>query len=104
MGLYSRSAASAEEALIALRRETPDILISDIGMPEEDGLLLIRRIRALPDNHAMIPAIALSAYVQAEDRIKAIQSGFQLHLSKPIEPLQVVTMVRSLARRFASCA
>ena len=94
-----RTAASAAEAMETLQRETPDIIVSDIGMPSEDGFTLIRRVRALKDGKASIPAIALTAYARTEDRVKAIQSGFQMHLSKPVEPIELLTMVASLAKR-----
>jgi hypothetical protein len=91
------TAGSAEEAVGVVLGNAPDILISDIGMPGEDGYILIRRIREL--SQATIPAIALTAYARIEDRIKAIQAGFQSHLSKPVEPIELVVMVQSLARR-----
>ncbi len=96
------TAASAHEALEALRQETPDVLISDIGMPGEDGYGLMRCVRALSDGHSTIPAIALTAYARTEDRLKAINAGFQLHLSKPVKPAELLTMVHSLARRPAA--
>ena len=93
------TASSAAEAIVALSRESPDILISDIGMPGEDGFALIRRVRALTDQRVAVPAIALTAYARTEDRIKAIQAGYQLHLAKPVEPVELVAMVKSLAER-----
>ena len=60
---------------------------------------MIRRVRALKDGKASIPAIALTAYARTEDRVKAIQAGFQMHLSKPVEPIELLTMVASLAKR-----
>lgn len=93
------TASSAVEAIKMLMRETPDVLISDIGMPAEDGYGLIRRVRALSDRHSTIPAIALTAYARMEDRAKAIQAGFQTHLSKPVDPGELVAMVQSLVRR-----
>ncbi len=93
------TAASAHEAIDMLILEAPDVLISDVGMPGEDGYALIRRVRAMSDGHAVLPAIALTAYARIEDRVKAIRAGFQLHLSKPIEPIELVAMVHSLARR-----
>jgi PAS domain S-box-containing protein len=93
------TAASAAEALEVLAQDAPDIIVSDIGMPGEDGFTLIRRIRSRKDAKASIPAIALTAYARTEDRVKAIQAGFQLHLSKPVEPVELLTMVASLARR-----
>ena len=93
------TAGSADEAVQMLLRGTPDVLVSDIGMPGEDGYMLIRRIRAMTGSYALIPAIALTAYARIEDRMKAIHAGFQLHLSKPVEPIELVAMVHSLARR-----
>ena len=92
------TAASAEEAVRVLIAHAPDILVSDIGMPDEDGYMLMRRIRALSNPHASIPAVALTAYARVEDRVKAIHAGFQLHLSKPVEPIELIAMVASLAR------
>ena len=93
------TAGSAEEAVQMLFRDTPDVLVSDIGMPGEDGYTLIRRIRSMTGASALVPAIALTAYARIEDRMKAIHAGFQLHLSKPVEPIELVAMVHSLARR-----
>jgi signal transduction histidine kinase/ActR/RegA family two-component response regulator len=93
------TASSAVEAIKMLMHEAPDVLISDIGMPAEDGYGLIRRVRALSERHATIPAIALTAYARMEDRAKAMQAGFQTHLSKPVDPGELVAMVQSLVRR-----
>jgi PAS domain S-box-containing protein len=93
------TAASVSEALQVLSRDGPDVIVSDIGMPGEDGFSLIRRVRALEGKVAQTPALALTAYARIEDRVKAIQSGFQSHLSKPVEPVELVSMVESLARR-----
>ena len=92
--------ASASEALEAVSRFNPDVLVSDIGMPLEDGYSLIRKVRQLSaEQGGEIPAIALTAYARAEDRMKAIASGFQMHISKPVEPAELATVVASLARR-----
>ncbi len=93
------TAASAAEAMQALAREVPDVIVSDIAMPGEDGYALIRRIRALGNGKAGIPAIALTAYARAEDRSKAVDAGFQSHLSKPVGAAELLAMVESLARR-----
>jgi len=93
------TAASAAEAMQALAREVPDVIVSDIGMPGEDGYALIRRIRALGNGMADIPAIALTAYARAEDRLKAFDAGFQSHLSKPVGASELLAAVESLARR-----
>ena len=94
-------AASAQEALEMLERATtgaPQVLVSDIGMPRQDGYELIQRVRALGGERAQLPAIALTAYARIEDRLKAIRAGFQLHLSKPVEPIELVSMIQSLVR------
>ncbi|HET8697242.1 MAG TPA: ATP-binding protein, partial [Gammaproteobacteria bacterium] len=78
------AASSADEALEALLRDAPDVLISDIGMPGADGYVLIRRVRSLEGTKGAVPAIALTAYAHSEDKAKALQSGFQSHLAKPI--------------------
>jgi signal transduction histidine kinase/CheY-like chemotaxis protein len=93
------TAGSADEAVQIVFHDPPDVLVSDIGMPGEDGYKLIRRIRAMTGLNALIPAIALTAYARIEDRVKAIHAGFQLHLAKPVEPIELVAMVHSLARR-----
>lgn len=95
--ITSRSAA---EALEALEQHKPDILISDLGMPDEDGYSLISKIRALPSERGgHIPAAALTAYARAEDRMRVLRSGFQFHLPKPVDSAELVTVVASLAGR-----
>jgi PAS domain S-box-containing protein len=94
------AAASAIEAIEAISREKADVLVSDIGMPEEDGYSLIRKIRALrAEQGGQIPAVALTAYARAEDRTQAIAAGFQMHISKPVEPAELATIVASLGRK-----
>ena len=95
--IMSRSVA---EALEALEQHKPDILISDLGMPDEDGYSLISKIRALPaERGGQIPAAALTAYARAEDRMRVLRSGFQFHLPKPVDSAELVTVVASLAGR-----
>ena len=95
--IISRSAA---EALVALEEQKPDILISDLAMPDEDGYSLISKIRALPSERGgQIPAAALTAYARAEDRMRVLRSGFQFHLPKPVDSAELVTVVASLAGR-----
>jgi hypothetical protein len=92
--------ASAQAALEAVDHWKPDVLVSDIGMPEEDGYSLLRKLRSLsPEQGGKIPAAALTAYAKAEDRRRAIQAGFQLHLPKPIDPSELITVVASLVGR-----
>ena len=93
-------AATAAAALECIQGNKFDILVSDVGMPGDDGYALIKRVRALgTDRGGDIPAIALTAYARAEDRVKAIAAGFQMHVTKPVEPVELVTMVASAAGR-----
>jgi PAS domain S-box-containing protein len=90
-------AASAAEAFKLIRSEKFDVVVSDIGMPDEDGYSLIRKIRDLPDGEGgNVPAIALTAYARAEDRVRAIRSGFQMHIAKPVEPAELIAVVANL--------
>jgi CheY-like chemotaxis protein len=92
--------ATAAEALEAVRRVRPDVLLSDIEMPSEDGYHLISRVRALgADEGGNTPAAALTAYARVEDRTRALRAGFQQHLPKPVEPTELVAVVASLAGR-----
>ncbi len=98
-----RTAGSAAEAMELIRAEPPDVLVSDVGMPEEDGYSLIRRVRALgPENGGNIPAIALTAYARAEDRLKTIMAGFQIHVAKPVDTVELLALVASLTGRTGS--
>jgi signal transduction histidine kinase len=94
------TAGSTSEALEAIAQFRPDVLISDLGMPEEDGYRLIAKVRALPaERGGQIPAAALTAYVRAEDRTRVLRAGFQLHVPKPFEPAELVAVVANLAGR-----
>jgi PAS domain S-box-containing protein len=91
---------SAAEALEAMAAAVPDLLISDIGMPEEDGYDLIRQVRELPtENGGKVPAIALTAYARVEDRMQALRAGYQMHVPKPVELAELVAVAASLIRR-----
>jgi CheY-like chemotaxis protein len=91
-------AKSAREALDVLGRVATDVLVSDIGMPGEDGYDLIRRVRTLaPDQGGQIPAVALTAHARAEDCQRALAAGYQMHVAKPIEPMEFVTVVATVA-------
>jgi CheY-like chemotaxis protein len=93
-------AGSVEEALASIEQSPPEVLISDIGMAGEDGYELIRKLRALPAAQGgKIPAIALTAYARTEDRLRALRSGYQMHVPKPVELTELVTVVASLVRR-----
>jgi CheY-like chemotaxis protein len=85
LGAKVTSVGSARHALERLTTDGADIVLSDIAMPEEDGLSLIRRIRGLPGPLAQVPAIALTAFARADDRVRAIEAGYQMHLAKPVE-------------------
>ncbi|MGG6240583.1 PAS domain S-box protein [Nodosilinea sp. AN01ver1] len=94
------SATSATEALVALEAFRPDVLVSDIGMPELDGHSLIQQIRALPpERGGQIPAIALTAYAREEDHQRALTSGFQIQVTKPLELERLVRGVMTLVNR-----
>jgi PAS domain S-box-containing protein len=98
-GAEAIALGSVSEALKALERQRPDVLVSDIGMPGEDGYALIRKIRELEPMGRRIPAVALTAYARAEDYQKALAEGFQLHVAKPIRSAELVAVVAGLARR-----
>ncbi len=95
-------AASVKEALEAIQNEVPDMLISDIGMPSQDGYDLIRQLRSLsPESGGRVPAIALTAYARVEDRLHALRSGYQMHVPKPVELAELVAVADSLVKRRA---
>jgi signal transduction histidine kinase len=89
---------SASQALDAIHCDPPDVLLSDIGMPGEDGYALIRKVRALSSVVRALPAAAVTAYASAGDRAKAILAGYQAHLAKPIEPSELTAVVAALAK------
>jgi CheY-like chemotaxis protein len=95
-----RITASAQEALGEVAIELPDVLVSDIEMPETNGYELVRQLRH-SDNQDLrrLPAVALTAYARTEDRVKALLAGFQTHVPKPVEPAELVTVIASLAQR-----
>jgi PAS domain S-box-containing protein len=94
------AARSASEAYNLIKRQRFDVIISDIGMPEEDGYALIKKIRALPvEQGGTVCAIALTAYARNEDRVKALEAGFQMHISKPIEPVDFINQITKLIKR-----
>jgi CheY-like chemotaxis protein len=87
-------------ALDRIRDVKPQVLIVDLGMPEMDGFEFIKRVRASPDSSIQnIPAAALTAFARSEDRTKALRSGFEMHLAKPVDPGELVASVATLARR-----
>ncbi len=99
-GAEVRVAVSAQEAFDTLKSWQAHVLLSDVEMPGEDGYALIRRVRAqAPDVGSEIPAVALTAYARVEDRIRALEAGFQMHVTKPVDPAELVAVVASLAAR-----
>jgi PAS domain S-box-containing protein len=99
--------ATADEVIVALEEQTSDsrfdILMSDIGMPEQDGYVLLRRVRSLDSNQGgRIPAVALTAYARAEDRKAALLAGFQSHVAKPVEPGELIAVIGNLTGRTMS--
>jgi len=97
-GAELRIAGSTREALTILNDWRPDVLVSDIGMPGEDGYELIHQVRSRShDDGGSIPAAALTAYATAEDRLRVLTAGFQIHVGKPVEPVELVAVVASLA-------
>ena len=95
-GAVVHTAASVRDALDVLATFRPAVLVADIGMPGEDGYSLIRRMRSAKDS---VPAIALTAYARPEDRRRALDAGFEMHLPKPVEPRELVEAVAGLAGR-----
>ncbi len=94
------SASTAASALAIIIQQKPDLLVSDIGMPEEDGYSLIRKIRELEQGQlSRMPAIALTAYARPHDRMQALSSGFNHHVPKPVEPAELITVIASLTGR-----
>lgn len=97
-------AGDAEAGVAAMRAalaagERIDAIVSDVGMPGENGYAMIARIRALGGAAATLPAIALTAYARAEDRVAALRAGFQMHVPKPVEPAELITTVATLTAR-----
>jgi CheY-like chemotaxis protein len=95
-GAQVRTASSVEDALRQLTERRPDVLLSDIGLPNEDGFALIRRVREIDPQ---IPAGALTAYATSEDHRRALAAGFHAHVSKPVEPAALALLVASLCGR-----
>ena len=92
--------SSAMEALIAIKANRPDVLVSDIAMPDEDGYALIQKVRTLDHNFGQtIPAVAITAYAKEEDRDRVLAAGFHIYLAKPVELTELVSVVARAARR-----
>ena len=99
-GAEVKVATSARQALAVLEVWKPDAIVSDVGMPDEDGYTLIQQVRALePDRGGLTPAIALTGYGRPEDRLQLLAAGYQVHLAKPVELMQLVDSIASLTSR-----
>jgi signal transduction histidine kinase/DNA-binding response OmpR family regulator len=99
-GAEVEAVGSAAAALRIVQQRVPDILVSDVGLPGEDGYALIQQLRAWEGSGGSgLPAVALTAYARLEDRVAALRSGFDAHVHKPVEPLQLAQLVKQLARR-----
>ncbi|BAZ66642.1 MAG: response regulator [Pelatocladus maniniholoensis HA4357-MV3] len=99
-GAEVTAVSSVQLALLAIAKSLPDILISDISMPEEDGYSLIRKIRKMqPEQGGNLPAIALTAYARSQDCQQALDAGFQMYVTKPVEPNQLINSVAKLMQR-----
>ncbi len=99
-GAVVTSVGSAEEAMHAIAERPPSLLVSDIGMPGEDGYALIARIRALPaESGGLLPAVAVTAFTRDDDRARALRAGYTAHVAKPIDPAALVTLVSNVTSR-----
>ena len=100
-GAEVTTASSGAAALALIASEGPDVMVADLGMPEMDGFELIRQIRTSKDARVRdLPAAALTAFARSEDRTKVLQSGFEMHLAKPVDPGELVASVATLVRRY----
>ena len=103
VGAIVTTATSGRAALQIVAADRPDVLVADLGMPVMDGFELIQQLRTSDVASARdIPAAALTAYARSEDRAQALQSGFEMHLAKPIDPVELIAAVKALARRRAA--
>lgn len=99
-GALVNAVPSTSEALRALKTSRPDVLISDLSMPEEDGFSLIRKIRALPPElGGNIPALALTAFTRPEDRRRSLSAGYQMHIPKTVTPDELAGIIADVANR-----
>jgi PAS domain S-box-containing protein len=101
-GATVTAASSAGEALDLLRRHPTDVLLADIGMPEQDGYALIEAVRALPTSEAIVPAVAVTAYVSSRDRARAFKAGYGWHVAKPVDPDQLIAVVTAASQSHPS--
>src|SRR5262249_21770506 len=97
-GFRVTACESAAESLRTAQRESADLIISDIGMPEMDGFEMIKELRS-SDDYRTVPAIALSGYASRKDVRTALAAGFDAHVSKPVDPAELLTLIRSLLKK-----
>lgn len=98
-GAEVRGSESAAEAFVAFKEWSPDLLVTDIGLPEEDGFSLLKRVRESNQQSGQIPAVALTAYATPEDRDRVLNAGFQMHIAKPVEPEELLTIIANVVGR-----
>ena len=99
-GAVVTSVGSADEAMHAIHERPPSLLVSDIGMPGEDGYALIARVRALPaESGGRVPAVAVTAFTRDDDRARALRAGYTAHVAKPIDPAELVTLASNVTTR-----
>jgi CheY-like chemotaxis protein len=102
-GAEVKTAATSREALDVLNAWLPDVLVSDIGMPDEDGYSLIHQVRSLePERGGGVPAVALTGYGGPEDRRRLLSAGYQVHITKPVEVMELTTTIALLSGRSAN--
>ncbi|MEX2148089.1 MAG: ATP-binding protein, partial [Candidatus Rokuibacteriota bacterium] len=100
LGAVVSTVGSTREAMESFVRDTPDVVVSDIRLPGEDGYAFIRKVRALsPERGGRTPAVAVTAYPRAEDRARALEAGFQMHVTKPVPPHELAAVVAAVAGR-----
>ena len=98
-GASVRSVSNAADAMLALEQSRPDVILSDIGLPDEDGLELIRRVRKLPPSRGgRVPAVAVTAFTLCDDAEEAARAGFQRHFRKPVETAALFAALEELGR------
>jgi CheY-like chemotaxis protein len=94
------TAPAADAALTLVEAKHPDVIVSDIGMPERDGYQFMQDVRSLtPSSGGTTPAIALTAFARSEDRARAMLAGYQIHIAKPVEPHELLATIKSLVGR-----
>ena len=94
------TADGAQDGLRLLEEVRPNVLVSDIGMPGDDGIRFLAKVRALPrEKGGRVPAVALTAFARAEDRARIMLSGFQMHVPKPVEAAELLAVVAALSKR-----